>query len=493
MKKTIATLLIGTVMLMPLSACSTETESGKLVKADVTTIETTEETEETEPEVTEPEETEPEESEPVETEPEETEPKEKETITLWAYSDEAMDIANKFVELHPDFEYTFQFVIIDTINDGYQMAILNALAAGGQDAPDIYMAESSFVYRYTKGDVASYACAYEDLGIDVNQGIEDADIAQYSVDIGTRDSDGKVVALGYESNSCVMFYRASIAEQTWGTSDPEDIKEIIGGGSGNLDKFWLAAEDLKNSGYSIVSGDGDIWPLVSNTASEGWIKDGKLNIAPEREEFLDLSMKLTENDYSNGTTDWTSDWYTDMAGTGKREVFAYFGPSWLINYIFPTWVDNTYGDWRVTESPVAFSWGGSWLLASKYVMDASDEKKAAIAEFLEWVTLDYSETGLQYLWANGLITPTGKKIPVTSTKVMEISDGSTDILGGQDMFEYFIAANEATSGNLISEHDSIIDIAWRDCANKYVAGYVTKEAAIEEFKELLETCYYIES
>ena len=89
----------------------------------------------------------------------------------------------------PDFGYTINATIIATTDGLYQPALDQALAAGGKDAPDMYCAESAFVLKYTQGDMASYAAPYADLGIDVAAAVPAADIAQYTVDIGTRPSD----------------------------------------------------------------------------------------------------------------------------------------------------------------------------------------------------------------------------------------------------------------------------------------------------------------
>lgn len=421
----------------------------------------------------------------------------KKVINLWAFTDEVPNMAKKFKELNPDFAYEFEPTIIATDNGGYQNAIDNALAAGGAEAPDIYAAEGAFVLKYTQGDAAQYACGYDELGIDINAKLKESGIAQYTVDIGTRPSDGKVVGLGYQATGGCMIYRASIAEDAFGTSDPEAIKDIVGGGSGNWNKFWDAAETLKSKGYAIVSGDGDMWHSVENSSSSPWLKDGKLNIAPEREEFFDLSMKLMENGYHNDTQDWSEGWYADMAGTGEKEVFCFFGPAWLINYTIGQHCGegdaSTAGDWRVTVPPVGFYWGGTWVLASKYAAEASDEKKAAIAEFISWITLDTSDNGLQYLWANGLMNENGTKDTVASSVVMAKSNGEVDFLGGQNMFDYFVPANDAATGKLLTQSDEAINTIFRDQVRQYTAGEKTKDQAIADFKAQVSQDLGIES
>lgn len=270
-------------------------------------------------------------------------------INVWAFTDEVPGMIEKYIEAHPDFGYEINTTIIATTDGAYQPALDQALASGGSDAPDIYCAEAAFVLKYTQGDAAQYAAPYEDLGIDVDQAIKDADIAQYTVDIGTNP-DGKVVGLGYQATGGAFIYRRSIAKDVWGTDDPAVIQDKIGPG---WDKFFDAAAELKTKGYGIVSGDGDIWHAVENSSDQGWIVDGKLNIDPKREEFLDLSKKLKDNGYHNDTQDWQDAWFADMKGEGEQPIFGFFGPAWLINYTLAPNCggekvgEGTYGDWAV--------------------------------------------------------------------------------------------------------------------------------------------------
>lgn len=409
----------------------------------------------------------------------------KTILNIWAFTDEVPGMIDKYMELHPEFaeKYEVNATIISTTDNLYQPALDQALAGGGKDAPDLYCAEAAFVLKYTQGDASSYAAPYEDLGIDVDAKIKEADIAQYSVDIGTRD--GKVVGLGYQATGGAFFYRRSIAKDVFGTDDPAEISKIVGGGTGNWDKFWEAAETLKGKGYAMISGDGDLWHAVENSSDTGWIVDGKLNIDPKREEFLDLSKKLKDNDYHNDTQDWNDAWFADMKGEGAKGCFAFFGPAWLLNYSL---ADNcggsskgegTYGDWAICESPVGFFWGGTWLLANN-----DSPNKEAIGEIIEWITLDSSEQGLQYMWANGTLNGEGgTKDCVASGTVMNNSNGEVDILDGQNMFDVFVPANEFANGKNLTQYDQTINDAWRDQVRQYTAGEKSREDAIKDFKQ----------
>ena len=405
------------------------------------------------------------------------------TINVWAFTDEVPNMLQKYVDEHPEFGFELNTTIIATTDGLYQPALDAALQAGGAEAPDIYCAEAAFILKYAQGDASGFAAPYKDLGIDVDKAIKDGQIADYSVQIGTNPG-GDVVALGYQATGGAFIYRRSVAKDVWGTDDPATVKEKIGGGSGSWDKFWTAAEELKAKGYGIISGDGDLWHAVENSSATGWIVDGKLNIDPKREAFLDLSMKLKENGYHNDTQDWQDAWFADMKGEGEKEVLGFFGPAWLINYtIAPNCGgekvgEGTYGDWAICESPIGFFWGGTWLLANK-----DSKVKKAVGELINWVTLDTSEDGLQYKWANGTLNGEGgTKDSVASGAVMSKSNGELEFLGGQNMFDVFVPANAYANGKNLTQYDETINSAWRDAVRQYTSGQLSRDEAIAAFK-----------
>lgn len=399
------------------------------------------------------------------------------TINLWSFTDEIPNMTTKYLETHPDVNVEFNTTIIATTDGAYQPALDQALAAGGKDAPDIYAAEAAFILKYSQGDASDYAASYADLGLSDSM-VTDAGIAQYTVDIGSKD--GELKALGYQATGGAFIYRRSLAQDTFGTDDPAAITKEIGPG---WDKFFDAAAKLKAKGYGIVSGDGDIWHAFENSSDKGWIVDGKLHIDPKREDFMDKAKLLKDNGYHNDTQDWTESWFADMSGTGSQPIFGFFGPAWLINYVMNDQVKDTHGDWAIAESPTGFFWGGTWLLANQNVLK-DEAKKQAVADFIEWVTLDSSETGLQYYWANGTMKEgeQGTKDSVASSVVMDKSNGEVDLLGGQNMFDIFVPANANATGKNLTQYDESINSIWRDQVREYTAGNKSRDQAIADFK-----------
>lgn len=405
---------------------------------------------------------------------------EKKVLNVWSFTEEVPSMIQKYVDTHPEFaaQYEIKTTIIATTEGAYQPALDQALVSGGADAPDIFTAEAAFVLKYTQGDASQYTASYKELGItDVEQQIKDADIARYTVDIGTNGA-GEVVGLGYQATGGAYIYRRSIAKEVWGTDDPVEVAKIIGPG---WDNFYKAAADLKAKGYGIVSGDGDIWHAVENSSDQPWVVDGKLVIDPKRESFLDLSKSLKDNDYHNDTQDWQDAWFADMKDAGSKKILGYFGPAWMINYVIAGNSGDTFGDWAVAEPPVGFFWGGTWVLGSK-----SSENKEAVGEIIKWITLDTSEQGLQYMWANGTLNGEGgTKDAVASGKVMSISNGELEFLSGQNMFDIFIPANQFANGKNLTQYDETINTYWRDQVRAYTAGEKSREDALKSFKQIV--------
>ena len=409
---------------------------------------------------------------------------EKIAINMQAFTDEVPGMFKKFLELHP--EYNEKYVLNDTITattDGlYQPALDEALQAG---EVDLYVAEGAFVSKYSQGDAAAFAATYEDLGIEVSSALKAADIAQYTVDIGTRPSDNKLVALGYQCNGGVFIYRRSIAKAVLGSDEPEVVAEALGAGSGTWDKFWDLAEKCKAAGYKIISGDGDMWHAVENSSKEGWLINGNhLNLPAEREEFFELSKKLVDNEYHNDTTDWQEGWFGDMKMSGT--ALGFYGPCWLINYTLAPncgegTEDSSWGDWAVCAPNIGFFWGGSWIFASKDVVGT--EKQQVVADFIKWVTLDTDDNSLQVKWANGTLNGEGgTPDSVASAVVMDSADGTTDFCGGQNVFEAFIPANKLANGHVLTQYDERINALFRDQVKLYAHGQKDKETAIADWK-----------
>lgn len=409
----------------------------------------------------------------------------KPKINLWSFTNEIPGMVEKYQKTVNN-SFDFETTIIATTDGAYQPALDQALQNG---EVDMFGAESAFVLKYTQGDMSDYAAPYADLGIDINNAIRTADIAGYTVDLGSN-TKGQVVGLGYQATGGVMIYNAGVAKKLLGTDDPKKVSEAIGGGSGSWDKWLEVAKKAADMGIAMCSGDGDPWHAIEPQAEKGWVVDGKLYIDPAREAFIDMSKFFADNNITNGTQDWQPGWFADMAEEGPRPTFCFFGPAWLLNYSMKDNVKGEFGNWRVTDSPVGFWWGGTWVIATKEGAK-NEAKKNALKDIIYWITLDPTSNGLLYQWATGTFQwefETGPKPDATtkdavsSATVMAIADGKVDICNGQNIFDYFIPAGSYANGKNKTQYDETINSLWRDQVRAYAAGQKSREDAIATFK-----------
>jgi len=111
-------------------------------------------------------------------------------------------------------------------------------------------------------------------------------------------------------------------------------------------------------------------------------------------------------------------------------------------------------------------------------------RRLSVKGIIEWITLDTSNTGLLYHWANGTLNgPGGTKDTVSSGVVMSKSDGKLEFLGGQNMFDYFVPAGAYANGKNLTQYDEEINQIWRDQVRAYANGQKSRADAIKDFKQ----------
>lgn len=394
-----------------------------------------------------------------------------EHIIIWTMYDESL-IYETFIETHPEFaeKYTIDLKIYNLSDEDYMSKLDDGTWKYYDPDPDIYVVNSENAVKYSKGSMSYMAATYKQLGIDVDNKIEEAQIAQYVVDIGTRD--GEIVALGYQSSGGMMIYNASIAREVFGTDDPQKIEEIMGSGTGEWTKFFEAAEKLKASGYRILPNSSDLWKPIENSATSPWIADRKFVFDYKREKYMDYAKMLHDNGWADIPDVDDGDW----DGYMPRKTFCYFGS---IGFVTSELAYAGYaGDWRACTLPCGYFENGKW-----YFANASTNCSEGVAEILEWITLDTSKTGLQYLAASGELAGKESRTAVASAKVMAMTDGSFELCGGQDLYPVVLRANSMVSGKIQTEYDAWINDSWTTKVNDwYLTGKYSRYKIVDWHK-----------
>jgi hypothetical protein len=114
--------------------------------------------------------------------------------------------------------------------------------------------------------------------------------------------------------------------------------------------------------------------------------------------------------------------------------------------------------------------------------------KELVKSIIEWLTLDGSETGYQYLIANGRIFD-GQRFTVISRTVLNETENIVGFLGNQDVNPIVLNAlnrlDERYVPDSSPEDEGYLSIYWEFMTetNAYIRGEKDKETAISDFTE----------
>lgn len=390
-------------------------------------------------------------------------------INIYSVDRELDEIVKKYAEEHWEFDYKINYYSDEAVLGTEDLVELakDRLQNGGSEI-DLYCVPAAYGRDFINGEYSEYACSYKELGIDIDSALKEADIPQYVIDDGTN-SDGEVVALPYRADVCVFMYRRSVAREVWGTDDPDAIADILGAGTDRWDEFLEAAQILKEHGYYIVPGFKDISYMIdtSTPASEA--------VSPKWKEFMDVSKNLLDNGCIKNIGFWTDPWYKDLAGSGDK-IFGLTTMSNLYQYI-DFGQAGSDGDWAICMPPYKIVMDYS----SGILVNKNTQNKDLIGPLIEWITLDCSESGLQYRMANGSYKD-GEKTSVISGTVLRNADSSLATLGGENINPILYDILKSPDGkHQVYGIESWNFNIWSDATEAYLKGEKDRETTIADY------------
>lgn len=419
----------------------------------------------------------------------------EEYLNIYTLDKELGLIVEKYAKLHPEFKYR----IVGYENAEDFLHHLNYdLQDGFRETVDIYCVPASYSKWYIKGEYSRYACTYEELGIDVEAALKKADIPQKVIDAGTNP-DGELIALPYKANINLFMYRRSIAMDVWGTDDPAMIADILGAGTGKWDKFMEAAQTLKEYKYFMLPDIKQLSGLVETDIFVNMISGGVSDMDPKWQEFMDVSKKLSDIGCIKDMEPWTSEWIKALDRRSGDQVFGLFTEDRHIGALSSR-LKKTTGDWVVCLPPVSVDTGfyteyEDMDLYTGILVNKESANKDAIRQLVEWITLDCSETGLQYCLANGTFyskdegdtySKYGGKRTVISGTILKNSNNNIEFLDEQNISTVLFDALQAPSG----KHHAIGISLFTDLFHEtqsYLREEKDKETAIADFKKASES------
>jgi len=406
------------------------------------------------------------------------------TLRIYTVDRDIGRIIDLYAQKHWYFEYELEIYNDEFVygQDDIVRMVREEFDGNGGTGIDLYILPAANMDEFVKGEYAKYACAYEDLGIDVEKAVKEADIPGCIVEDGLNP-EGKLIALHYQAETVLFIYRRSVAREVWGTDDPDRIAEIIGSGTERWDKFAEAAETLKDHGYFIVPGYLDLAYMID--ASLAYNPGPKETFEPDPRwiEFMEISKNFLEKGYIKKTQAWSLEWFRDIWGENDR-IFGFILPTDVFQFIS----DETTGDWAACVPPFNIRiHSKTGIMVSK-----NSPHKELLGPLVEWITLDSSENGFQHSLAantHGIQRLGMEKFSVISGTVMKKVDGGRAFLGGQNINPMVYNALKDTKGLRI---DDLVNYdlfnVFLDAARYYLDDEKDRDAAISDYiREVRET------
>lgn len=340
----------------------------------------------------------------------------------------------------------------------------------GTDVPDIFVGEAAYVRQFVESD----------FWTPLNREPFNADVSamfDYAASMGTQ-ADGDVVALAWQTTPGGWFYRRSVAEEYFGTDDPEEIGALFE----DWDSVLATAttlHDESNGRVRMFPGAGEtLFRIFYSARQEPWVDDdNQFQIDPQIREYFRISRVVRERGYDARLDDWSGPWFEAMnTPPGEATVFVYGWPTWGLQFVL-TGQERSFGDWAVAAPPDPFFWGGTWM----GIYEGS-ENKALAWEFIKMVTQD-EEWMEDYAFR---ATEFMSNQPVMDRIVAEFS---ADVLDGQNPFEYFYDQVQFIDAAAIQGYDYQINQIMAQVMNEYLDNRLTLDEAMDEIGSRVEEAF----
>ena len=376
---------------------------------------------------------------------------EDDEVVVYGFNEEVKTL----IETYSSVSVRYEQQTSDTIQQ-----VLDNVLASGEDAPDMFACDADYARKYMNSD---NTLPINDLGIAYS---ETSEMYNYTLQFAT-DDENVIKGLAWQACPCGVFYNRTVAQNTLGVSEPEDVAPYFE----SWDAFLETARTVAESGeYVIVSSTGDIFRSILNTRSQGWIVNGQINIDPVIEQYFDLAKTLHDEGLTHETEQWQDAWTADMS---NETVLSYWGPMWLARFsmaLDPAAGDNpTSGDWGIVAAPGDSYWGGTWLMASKYC-----NSKASVATIMRDLCIDTAN--LEAMAQGGEFV---NNIAIM-TELGNDDSFSLEWLGGQNPIPVLLDAATHIDNSTITENDGAINDQLNSVVTAYINGDIATVAEAED-------------
>lgn len=403
-------------------------------------------------------------------------------IVLWTLAKDLQQFADRYTN---ETGNEVEVVVFDSAD--FQTKIMQTLGAKSKDV-DVFVGEPQMLPNFYE---AGFCADLSRFDSEVSSRLVD-----YTYEAG-KDSDGVLRAISYQACPGSVIYRRDIAQEVFGTDDPDEIGKKFA----SFSEIEKTAETLNQSGYRIF-GDTGALRWFSNSSSP-WVKDGQIIVDQDRLDYFDCAVNLYQKNQVAFANEWSAPWYASMAGPlpilsndsdiwsmdkdqlmsdaagggeNTTQVFSYVMPSWGALIVRDN-AEGNKGKFGVCSGVCSFFGGGTFLMTNEF-----SEHKDAAAQFIEFCTLN-DDTAQWWLEAsNGDV--------VANKAVLEANkDYQNESFGNQNTYGFYANEMEKIDYSLITGYDDACKDAFGAAIISVQQGKQTKQEALKEFYDTVTATY----
>jgi len=392
---------------------------------------------------------------------------EEDKIYAYSWDDDFQKKLNVVLDAFPEYKDYVEYINLGVASEE-SLELIDTALESGDKYPSLIPADIGSAKYYIEDDDKTldlYSIGFTDDML--------ANSYQYAKDFA--DFNGELKALTWQSTAGSVFYRRDIANEVFGTDDPEAIQAKLA----DWDTFFETAEELKAAGYKIVSGPKDVYYAIINAHTEPWVtvaEDGSetLTLDDSVATFIETAKKLSDGDYTNNTNMWDGDWANSMTDDG--DVFCYFCCPWMIGVMQGN--GATDGNWGAVVGPQPYYWGGTYVSVGK------DTNNPELAAFILYELCCDPEIGVAITNVTGdAVNNIAANEALVNGAIAEDNNG-LKFLGGQNPYATWADAAQGIEQGAVTYADKYFEQYISDASNSYNDGtYASVDEAIAYVEE----------
>ena len=357
----------------------------------------------------------------------------------------------------------------------YRTKLQNAFRTGTK-APDVATFEISDYGVYRDTDMLENLSQEQYGGDEISK-----NMIPY-VDELSRDGEGNVKGLSWQSTPGGFWYKKALAKEYLGTDDPQELAEMLS----SWDKIMEVGKQVyeKSGGkISLLDDVESVLQLYASYKGQAWVDENNHIIDDSHMlEMYEMIDKVAKDHVDARADMWSAGW---TSGMYAKDMFILTClPTWGLNFCIKPGIpademEKAANTWGYMQAPIPYQNGGTW-----YGMYSKSENKDAAWAWIKTMTAneDYLVNGLANTWGDfpGYIPAIERCI----------EEGHTDIVtGDQQYFADFYETAKNVKGDPLTKYDRQ---AWASATAQMdlvANGQATPEQAVKNFKEEMKNIY----